>query len=56
MIDLESFVGSHVWELHTINDKVFCVPDLNWCAKVLFLLIISYFMVRSIINICNLFR
>ena len=51
MLDfIGDWVGIHEWQTITINDYVFCVPNLDWCLKSIFLLLFTYIFIKSFFN------
>lgn len=53
---LEKFVGQHEWQSIVIDGYVFCVPDLFWCFKAVFLLLFTYFFIKSFFNLLKTLR
>ena len=53
---LEKFVGQHQWETIEVGEYVFCVPNLFWCFKAVFLLLFTYFFIKSFFNFLKTFR
>ena len=47
---IETWVGVHEWELLEFNGVQFCVPNLNWCLKAVFLLLFTYIFIKSFFN------
>lgn len=53
---LDKFVGQHHWQTIEVGDCFFCVPDLFWCFKAVFLLLFTYFFIKSFFNLLKTLR
>lgn len=53
---LDKFVGQHQWQTIEVGEYAFCVPDLFWCFKAVFLLLFTYFFIKSFFNLLKTLR
>lgn len=52
LIDITRWVGTHEWQVVTApSGDILAVPDLNWIARVIFLLVMVYWLIKSIMHL-----
>lgn len=54
--NLDPIIGKPKWTAITFNNKTFIVPCLDYVTRFILLLVLTYFLIRTLLTITSLFR
>lgn len=54
--NLDSVIGKPKWTAITYNNSTFIAPSLDYIVRFIMLLVVTYYLIRTLLTITSLFR